>query len=243
MGIKFDDKGRLTVPAAWFRLPDDDQNPGGKIQATPDGQVKGLLVETGANGRGDLAKAIQNFNPNDMNISDYEQGLIVAADTDEQIAVASLPYGPAHFDGLQMARPENQMILATIHRVPRGIYVAGSVHPEAVVKYGSLGDCVGRINATPWSMEGAREPKGRFRFTLGHKATQVAKNAVAVAVGRPGLPVRALAAADVDDDGQPVTTIEINDDLRQVVAELVAAQLAERDEQAERDARLKNLFG
>ena len=95
----------------------------------------------------------------------------------------------------------------------------------------------------PWSLEGAREPRGRFRFTLGHRATKVAKNAVAVSVGRPGLPITALAAADVDDDGQPVTTIEINDDLRNVVAELVAEEWDKLHAQQQRDERLKNLFG
>lgn len=255
--IQFDAQGRVTVPSSWFT---PNELVGGKIRATPTGQVMGLIAEWGRQGRGAMTRGV-TLNPGSTELGDLAQSLVWTADMEpeaEPIAATLLAYAADHYDGPALSNPLNAMILARPFLTPRGIGIAGCVHPEAVARWG-LGEAVGRINTTPWSLEGARfRDTGRVRI-----GSTAAPGVLGTAVTAPGFALERLAAADTPEvegivfdstpeptppvapvveqsaepavESVPISTImEVVD---QRVTERVTQVLADQAAQAEREAR------
>lgn len=214
MGIGFNEAGALTVPSSWFAV---NELIGGKIRATPEGQVMGVIAEWGSTGRGSLTRGVTLAAGNASLMSDLAQSLVITDDMGEgaePIAATVLAYAADHYDGPALSNPLNAMILARPYFSQRGIAIAGCVHPEAVRRWG-FGEAIGRINTTPWSLEGAR-----YRETGHVRIGSIASPGVlGAAVTAPGFVIERLAAADsAGVDGVEAVTFEQPVSLPQTVS-------------------------
>ena len=254
--ITFDSDGRLTVPSSWLTVTPDIA---GKIRCTPDGRAFGLLAQFGGTQHGGGMRGVRLVSAASVDLSHANQAIVTPQDSADPVAVSVLAYGPRHFDGNELAKPQNAMLIGRVEATPAGLAFAGCIHPEAL-KSRTLGEAVGLVNASPWSLEGQLKPGPMGKVVhLGHALSQAAKHVIGAAVIFPGEPLdHPVAAAD---DGtevelmcvEPVSSLPrisrpfdtvaaadapaLPDDFDARVAAEVARQLQAREaEQAQRAA-------